>query len=335
MKQPNLPHQSRSLNIELTETLKIRRKIVQSIAKTFKPDAVLIAQDPLEFPDEMRRILGYIREKFAGTKVIWSLPDLVGESQSIIRQWQKNKIYDLFQKHCDEIWVYGIKDVFDHIHEYRIPPVIADKMHHMGYLQTNGVSGNGVPKNGSAPNVLITVGSGIDGHKVIDNYLNFLETRNSSVPFKSFIFTSPMMPSQQKSSLMERAQKLPNVVIHRFSKKFLQYLESAHLVVCTGGYNTLCEILSSEKNAVLVPCRDRFNEHILRSNIFQKLDKFKLLSPEELSPEKLREMVLAPFSNGHLKKAKVNGEFGKKNGFDNILIRLNGLLAETAPVFNN
>lgn len=49
VKQPNLPHQSRSLNIELTETLKIRRKMVQSIAKTFKPDAVLIAQDPLDF----------------------------------------------------------------------------------------------------------------------------------------------------------------------------------------------------------------------------------------------------------------------------------------------
>jgi len=299
---PGLAHKagfryfSGGLNLELENTLKIRRKIAQSAAKTFQPNLMIIGHDLIGLQGEMQRILSFVREELPETKIIWGVPDVLGEPATVIRDWQRERVYQIQHRFLDEIWVYGDKEVFDQAHEYRIPAPIAGKIFYTGYLRSPQVSSGRIakeiiPKGAKPPVVLITAGSGAEGFSLIDNYLHFLERHGEPASFQSLIVTGPMMRSREKRLLMERAQRLPNVIFHRFSKHMLQYVKHADLIVCTGGYNTLCEVMTYGKKAICVPMLAPPNDHLLRSQIFQKLGAVKMLHPKELTADNLGKLI--------------------------------------------
>jgi len=298
-----LPNASRkysagNLNIEMENTLRIRRKITQSAAKTFQPNLFFVERDPFGLQNEMQRTLGFVREELPETKIVWGLPDVIGEPQTIVSDWDREGVYPILDRCCDEIWVYGAPEIFDVVRQYKLPPTLAEKVVYTGYLRSPGGANHRLKKdisrlNARKPFVLITAGSGAEGYALIDTYLRFLENAGAAVPFQSLIVSGPMMRSREKSLLLQRAQKLPGVIFHRFSKNILQYVKYAHAVVCTGGYNTLCEILSYRKQAVVVPFLTPPREHYLRAKLFEDLGLLKILSPTELTPERLGDVVSA------------------------------------------
>ena len=287
-----------NLNIALENVLKIRRKITQSAAKSFQPNLIFIERDPFSLQSEMQRFLAFVREELPATKVIWGFPDVYGEPQAIVRDWTEAGIYQALDRFCDEIWVYGVKEIFDQAREYQMPASIAGKTFYVGYLRpprahSRRVHNDILRFNRQKPIVLITAGSGADGYSLIDNYLRYLESAGASVPFQSIIITGPMMRTHDKQMLMSRAQKLPGVIFHRFSRHMLRYVRHADLVICTGGYNTLCEILTFRKKAICVPTLSPPHEHFLRARIFERLGAVKLLHPSNLTPENLGAMIKA------------------------------------------
>ncbi|MDZ7291897.1 MAG: hypothetical protein ONB42_18330 [candidate division KSB1 bacterium] len=318
-----------TLNLEHENTIRIRRKITQSAAKTFQPNLFVIERDPFGLQSEMQRMLSFVREELPETKVIWGLPDVVGEPESVVSDWKREGVYQSLERFCDEIWVYGTKEIFDQAQEYQIPEPLANRVHYTGYLRSPGAANHRLKKdlgrmNPKKPFVLITAGSGAEGYALIDTYLRFLERAGDAVAFQSLIVTGPMMRSREKLMLKHRAQKLPEVIFHRFSKNILQYVKYATVVVCTGGYNTLCEILSYRKPAILVPFLTPPREHLLRARIFEKLGLVRLLYPTELAPKRIAEMVSTEVSNGSasLLRPRINIPL---DGLENIAARIESL----------
>jgi predicted glycosyltransferase len=298
----NQQYHAGSLNIEQESTLLIRRKITKSAAKTFQPDLLIIERDPFDLQDEMARILSFMREALPKTKVVWGWPDVIGEPQMVVDDWSREGIYQTLDRFCDEIWVYGVKQIFDQVSEYRIPAPLADKVRYTGYLRSPKITSRRVSKeiaqmNPRRPFVLITAGSGAEGYALIDNYLRYVERAGEAVPFQSMVVTGPMMLSRDKLKLKERAQKLPAVKFHRFSKHILQYVRYADLVVSTGGYNTFCEVLSYRKKAIFVPFLTPPREQLLRARIFEDFALGRLMPPGKLAPETIGEMIAASLSN--------------------------------------
>jgi predicted glycosyltransferase len=290
-----------NLNIELENTYKIRRKITQSAARTFQPDLIVVERDPFGLQNEMQRTLSFIREELPQTKVIWGLPDVIGEPEMVVREWNREGVYEALNRFCDEIWVYGAREIFDLVREYQVPAPVAGKIFYSGYLRSPSVSSRRIHKDIARmdrrkPFVLITTGSGAEGFTLIDCYLRFLECAGGAVPFQTLIVTGPMMRSREKMRLMERARKLPEVIFHRFSKHILQYVKYADLVVSNGGFNTLCEILSYRKRAIFVPGMIPPHEHLLRARIFGRLGLVRFLSPIELTPDSIGETVTTSVS---------------------------------------
>jgi predicted glycosyltransferase len=298
------PQHAGNLNIELDDTLTIRRRITKSAVKTFQPDFVIVEREPFGLQEEMPRILSFVREHLPKTKLIWGFSDVIGDPDMIRRDWNRQGFYRVLEQYCDEIWIYGAQEIFDQISNYQIPAAIAGKYYYTGYLRPPLPASNGVHKDivrlhhNKKPYVLITAGSGAEGFTLIDNYLRSLECMGDSMPFQSLIVTGPMMRNRDKFLLKERAHKLPGVIFHRFSKHVLQYVKHAHLVVCNGGYNALCEILSYRKKAIFAPAFVAPHEHLLRAEIFQKLGVVKCLHPRELSADRLGEMVQSGLFGG-------------------------------------
>ncbi len=295
---------SGNLNIELDETLTIRRKITKSAAKTFQPDFFIVEREPFGLQEEMCRLLSFVREHLPKTKLIWGLSDVIGDPEMIRRDWNREGFYRMLEQYCDEIWIYGAQEIFDQVRNYQIPASVASKYYYTGYLRPPREASPRVHKDivglkqNKKPYVLITAGSGAQGVALIDNYLRSLERTGDAGPFQSLIVTGPMMQTRDKLLLKERAHKLPGVIFHGFSKHVLQYVKHAHLVICNGGYNALCEILSYRKKAIFAPPLAPPNEHLLRAEIFQKLGAIQRLHPRELSAERLSEMVQSGLFGG-------------------------------------
>lgn len=293
-----------NLNIELDETLTIRRKITKSAVKTFQPDFFIVERDPIGMQEEMPRLLSFVREHLPKTKLIWGLSDIIGDPDMIRRDWNREDFYRALEQYCDEVWIYGAQEIFDQIHNYQMPAAVAKKCYYTGYLRPPRAASSRVHRDiaglrqNKKPVVLLTTGSGAQGFALIDNYLHSLERNGNAAHVQSVIVTGPMMPSRDKALLKDRADRLPGVILHRFSKNVRQYVKHAHLVVSNGGYNGLCEILSYRKRAVIAPPLAPPNEHLLRAEIFQQLGIVKRLPPRELSAERLNEMVHSSLFGG-------------------------------------
>ena len=296
-------------SLDRASTLKIRRKMLQGIVRTFRPQFVVLERDPLNFTEEVERILTFVHEELNEAKVIWALPDVLGEPESIVASWTAGGVYPVLDALCDEIWVHGDQALFDQARHYRLPERVAAKVVYTGYLRSPRVSTVSVQRKiGSQPRiplVLLTAGGGAAGYPLMNSYLDFLEGRRGQVPFRSVIVTGPLMRSVDKQRLKTRAERLSRLTFHRFSRHLLEYLSCADLVVSTGGYNTLCANLSYHKPAIVAPRVRPPNERLLRGRMFERLGITQVLDPVELGSERLGEMVTKTvlvgeaWANGH------------------------------------
>jgi predicted glycosyltransferase len=287
--------------LDVERTLRIRRAIATSTAESFRPDLVVIDRDPAHLPAEMRDVLTFVRAKLPRTRIVWALPDVVGEPRVVSQEWAREGVFDTLDRLCDEVWVYGVKAVFDQAREYKFPRTIAEKIRYTGYLRSPAVPPHRVPNDllrahPERPLVLVTAGGGASGYPLISNYMDFLEQANGSARFQSVVIAGPMMPSRLHVELSERARRLPHVIFHRFSKHVLQYVRHSQLTISRGGYNTLCAQLTYRKPSIVVPDVAPPHEHLLRARVFDRLRWCGLVRPGELSPDRLGGWVTAALS---------------------------------------
>jgi predicted glycosyltransferase len=281
--------------------IRIRRTLAERTIESFQPDLVVIDRDPAHLLSEIEPVLSFVREKLPQTRVAWALPDVVGAPGVVLPRWSAEGVYQALDRLCDEVWVYGVRGVFDQAREYQFPPALAGRVHHTGYLRSPAVPPHRIPNDllrahPDRPLVLVTAGGGASGYPLISNYFDFLERVNGSATFQSVVISGPMMPARGNTQLSERARKLPHVIFHRFSKHVLQYLRHSQLAISRGGYNTLCANLTYRKPSILVPDETPPHEHLLRADVFGRLRWCGLVRPGELSPARLGESVMAALS---------------------------------------
>ncbi len=84
----------------------------------------------------------------------------------------------------------------------------------------------------------------------------------------------------------------PGLHLRHYVEDLRDYIARADLVVSTAGYNSVCEILSSGRPAILVPVVHENGEQILRAQLMSRLGFFRIIEPSELSPGRLLACVL-------------------------------------------
>ena len=73
------------------------------------------------------------------------------------------------------------------------------------------------------------------------------------------------------------------VVIRRFIPDLAAHLDDATAVVCMGGYNTLCELLSVGAAAVVVPRAKPRLEQLIRARTFESRGLVRVVHPDALA----------------------------------------------------
>jgi predicted glycosyltransferase len=285
----------RYLDMPLKEVIALRARTIRAAVKEFKPDLFIADNLPRGAYRELDPLLKHL--KTAGhTRCILGLRDVLDDSWAVYRDWFRWKNEEAILEHYDAIWVYGDPSVYNMIDEYRFPENICSKIRFTGYLDqrkrlafTNGDGIDSSTDFALPPGriILCLVGGGQDGEALADAF------SKAEIPPDAcgVIVTGPFMSLAFRQQLAARAVANSRLRVLRFIAEPTKLVGQADRVIAMGGYNTVCEVLSFEKPALIVPRVKPRREQIIRAERLRDLGLIHLLEIEKLSPPALAEWM--------------------------------------------
>ena len=306
IKRSNEDYFPLSIRIDPFQALEIRKSIVLATAQTFQPDLFIVDKEPLGLKREVLPTLEWINTDLTKCSTVLGLRDIMDDAETVKQNWQEKEVYENVGKLYSEVWVYGDKALYDPVSEYNIPPAISEKLYFTGYIPRKVPAPfeaedirrqlNFDPKE---PLVTVTTGGGGDGFWVLNSFLTMLEVMEASstpLPFKSIIITGPFLSDDENAVVHERARAL-GILVYKFFLHMEQLFAASSLVVCMGGYNTVCEILSQQIPSLVIPRETPRKEQLIRAMVMEKKGLLDYIPWAGVSPDLMREKILGMLAN--------------------------------------
>jgi predicted glycosyltransferase len=297
---------ARFLDLSLDNTVRLRANLIRSAIADFAPDLILVDKKPFGVEDELCAALAELPTDKTRPKMLLLLRDILDSPQATMHVWRKNGCFEAIQAHYDQVLVVGSPEVFDLRREYQFPRAAASKVHFCGYIarqpgrQSRADARCALGLLDHQPLVLVTPGGGEDGHALIGSYLEGLRALPAHQRPRSHIVCGPEMGDSERATLHRDAALLPHVSVQDFSDDMMSLMAAADVVVAMGGYNTVCELLTLRKHAVVVPRTRPGLEQCIRAERMSALGLFRMLHPQRLTPTALLDAVFAELqANAH------------------------------------
>ena len=283
-------YESRFL-LDCSEAVKSTRSaIIERTVLGFEPDLMIVDKRPAGVDGELHDTLTALRERNFPTRLVLGMRDILDEPRRTRETLKNNRSFEIIRDYYDEVWIYGSQSIFDTVNEYEFPADVARITHYCGYLKRPTVASC---REAGPPHVLVTTGGGGDGSRMIETYLEGLSHLPRNVALRSTIVFGPQMSAETRASLFERFGYLSDVEFREFEPDLTQLYAAADLVVSMAGYNTVCELLSFGRNAILVPRAEPVKEQLIRARLLAGAGLFDVVEPHELTPDSLLAKVLA------------------------------------------
>ncbi len=312
---------------------KMRKEIIFSTLKEYQPDLFIVDKTPEGTMGELCKSLHYLKGNMPDTKIVLGIRDVLDNPDHVRKEWDGNDTYDLIDTCYDEIWVYGSKEIYNVIEEYRFPSSVARKVHFCGYLKRQEplrASEEIKEQLGMREKkmVLMTLGGGGDGHEIVDVFIEALSELSIQRKIGGLIVTGPDFSNDKLNSIINVTGSGQEMIVKDYTSDILEYMNAADLVVSMAGYNTICEILSLNKKSIVIPRVNPRQEQLIRAVKLSGLGLLKLITPLELSSALLKdEIVKALCSRQHQYPLSDLIDF---NGLDNIKRRFKALMNSTS-----
>ena len=299
IKKTNDEYHSLSIRIDPNQALHIRKNIISATAEAFRPDLFIVDKEPLGLKREVLPTLEWLRESLPETKTVLGLRDVLDEAAVVQRDWAAKDVYRYLEKLYDEIWVYGNREIYDPIREYNIPSSLESKICFTGYIPRKQWSEKVRRKIRKRYRIfdedtfiLVTAGGGGDGCELLDQYLSMHDFFPTSLPFKSLMITGPFMPKSSREQIKKRAQQY-GIKSLPFHPQMEQLIGSADLVISMGGYNTICEILTQQTPALIIPREIPRKEQLIRAKKLTEQGLIDYLPWNKVSAQLLRDKIFS------------------------------------------
>ncbi len=283
-------YKSRALPLTLKQTLTWREQIILQAVVNFRPHLILVDKAPAGVHGELLPALRHLRTWSPGTKIVLGMRDIEDSPDVTSAEWEENETHTLLNDVYHRILFYGQREVFDPVQAYGMSPLATTKFVECGYVRRTAVSRkpDAVRRElniEDKPLVVVTVGGGGDGYEIVKIYLEMLAASNGP-SFHSVIVTGPLMPRAKRKALRKAVKGKP-VTLLEFTPDLTSYMKAADLIVSMAGYNTVCEILSMQKRALLIPRTRVRAEQRIRATALAGRGLVHMLLPEELTPKRL------------------------------------------------
>ena len=327
-KLPDGAYRSLNLNVSLEEAVALRQALILRTAEMFRPDVMIVDKEPTGFRGEVLPALAYLRTQHC--RIVLGIRDVMDEPGQLVPEWER-KGAKAALRHFDEIWVYGLKDVYRPLEALNLEPEVERRIIYTGYLRRavpHSPPLSRYPKITKQPFILVTAGGGGDGEDLMDWVISAYEA-DPELPVPALILFGPFLNLDRRRAYMDRIAKHPKLDALTFETKIELLMDKADAVVAMGGYNTFCEILSFDKRALVVPrTKPRLEQHI-RAVQAERLGLVRMLSDrqEPRTPERMAEALRG--LGGQPRPSEVTVP-GLLDGLDRIRERFTEMLATRA-----
>ncbi|WP_105565818.1 glycosyltransferase family protein [Microbacterium halophytorum] len=262
---------SRALDIDVDAAAAVRGGAFRSAVRAFRPDLVVIDRHPLGVGGELERALRTLRAEHPECRVVLGLRDVLDAPGATAREWRAIGGPAAMREFFDAIWVYGDPNVHDLAADGELPAGVSDLVSHTGLLADGRVAG--AAHDIEEPFVLTTVGGGSDGAELA------VAAAGAEVPrgYRHLVITGPQMAAADRRAVQGAAREGTTVV--RRVPDALPLMQRAAAVVCMGGYNTICEVLSTATPALVAPRMQRRAEQRIRAAALERVGAVETLLP--------------------------------------------------------
>jgi predicted glycosyltransferase len=288
-KQSNGCIKPRFLEVADAELIALRSKVISRAIKAFRPDVLIADHLPLGAAHELGRALKHLR-KHAEARCVLGVRDILQDPETVRLGWASAPNLAVIDEFYDAIWVYGDRDLFDPVREYGLPDEFEAKVRFTGYLDQRprldmadaqvAAFLAGLPPGKLA---LCVVGGGNDGVALATAFVQ------ADLPGDTtgLLVTGPYMPKRARHRLRRLLEGRPRFKLLEFVPEPAPLIQRAERVIAMGGYNTMCELLSFEKHALIVPRVHPKPEQWMRALRMKALGLVEVLHPDGLTPHAL------------------------------------------------
>lgn len=239
---------SQALGLDIDETTALRAAIIKSAVENFEPDLLIVDKEPTGFRGELLPTLEWISTQ-GKTRVVLGLRDVLDESDALAAEWERKGSLEATETYYDEIWVYGPKDFYNPTEGLALSDRMRARIHWTGYLRREITDEAETPQE---PYILVTPGGGGDGATLVDLVLQAYET-DPTLPHALVVY-GPFLSGETREAFEDRVAQLGGRITSvGFDGRMEALFAAAEGVICMGGYNTFCEVLSFDKRAVIIP----------------------------------------------------------------------------------
>ena len=316
---------SQTMGMDIEETTELRSGLIKSTAKQIEPDVLIVDKEPTGFRGELLPTLRYLSAQ-GKTKLVLGLRDVLDEPHVLAAEWARKQAVEATEAYYDEIWVYGLKSIYDPTAGLDFSPNVQARMHWTGYLRRELNSPAEPP---AQPYILITPGGGGDGQAMVNLVLSAYEQDPTLSP-RALLVYGPFLSGDTRAEFETRVKRLNGrVTAVGFESQIETLFAGAQGVVCMGGYNTFCEVLSFDKRAVIVPRTVPRLEQYIRASRAEKLGLVRMLdeSRDGLTTETMIRFIRE--LPGQSLPSQVISD-GLLDGLDYVTMRVSRLLSDQA-----
>lgn len=311
--------QTEGMDIEATTAL--RTALIDSTIEQYEPDILIVDKEPTGFRGELTDTLRHLREN-GQTRIVLGLRDVLDEPDVLAAEWARKGAIEATETFYDEVWVYGVRSVYDPTQGLPLSRHVRDRTFWTGYLRRSIVDAADVP---DTPYILVTPGGGGDGAAMVDLVLSAYEKDPDLHPHAVLVY-GPFLSGEVRERFEVRVAALGGRVTSTgFDSRIEPLFAGAEGVICMGGYNTFCELLSFDQRAVIVPRTEPRLEQWIRAHraeelgLVRNLDRFR----DGLTTA---AMVAAIRGLPHQKRPSEAGADGLLDGLDVVISRARDLM---------
>lgn len=276
IKRSDGSYASRTMGMSIEETTELRSGLIRSMAEQYDPDVLIVDKEPTGFRGELLPTLKLLAEE-GRTKLVLGLRDVLDEPEVLAAEWNRKEAIQATENYYDEIWVYGLASIYDPTQGLDLSKTTQNRMYWTGYLRRDLGAWDDPPDQ---PYVLITPGGGGDGAMMVDLVLSAYEQDPNLSP-RAVLVYGPFLSGETREAFETRVAALNGrVTAVGFESRIETLFSGAQGVVCMGGYNTFCEVLSFDKPAVIVPRTTPRLEQWIRASRAEELGLVSMLDEQ-------------------------------------------------------
>ena len=299
----------RDLPLPIETVIEMRTEMLRETVRNFAPDLLVADFMPAGPYGELLPALDELKRQGGGA--IAGFRDIVDEPGFVCELWQETGVYETLLSHYADVCVYGDPAVLN-FSDYGLDTAFGVPVHYCGYL------GRPEPERSAAPNdgpyLLATSGGGADGSIVLDQFLHAAELLRPELGGRWLAVSGQLMADDDHHRLVRLGARF-GVEVRRVVPDLRLEIAQADCIVAMAGYNTVCDVLSYRRPAVLVPRPGPSQEQSLRADRLQAWNAAEVIRPAELSSREMANAIRSVLSRGEPPAPPVSLE-GVRNTLD-------------------